>query len=170
MGAVYRAEHRRMERTVALKVIHKGVIRNPAAIQRFHQEARAVARLHHPNIVTAYDADSAGELHFLVMEYIDGITLAELVRRRGPLSPAEACEYICQAALGLQHAHEQGMVHRDIKPHNLMLQPAQSPSGGVIKILDLGLARLSIGADVPTTSDTTAYLATVPLTAAGVVM
>ena len=114
MGAVYRAEHRRMERAVALKFINPELTRQAAATERFQQEVRAAARLHHPNIVHAYDADQAGALHFLVMEYIEGKSLAELVHTRGR-SP-RACDYIRQAAAGLQHAHEQGMVHRDIKP------------------------------------------------------
>jgi serine/threonine protein kinase/HEAT repeat protein len=140
MGAVYRAEHRRMERPVALKVINPALMRHPATVERFQQEVRTAARLHHPNIVTAYDADQAGNppLHFLVMEYVEGQSLADLVRQRGPLPVAEACEYVRQAALGLQHAHEQGMVHRDVKPHNLMRTPR-----GQVKILDFGLARLA---------------------------
>ena len=92
MGAVYRAEHRRMERLVALKVIHPRLTSHPAAVERFQQEVRAAARLDHPNIVTAYDADQAGGLHFLVMEYVEGTSLAELRRRRGPLPVAEACD------------------------------------------------------------------------------
>jgi Protein kinase domain len=161
MGAVYRAEHRRMERPVALKVIHPGLIRNPAAVQRFHQEVRAAARLHHPNIVTAYDAEQAGGLHFLVMEYVEGTCLAELVRERGPLPVAELCCYARQAALGLEHAFEQGMVHRDIKPQNLMLTPA-----GRVKILDFGLARLPRTPGGPSAGSAPAG----PLTGAGTVM
>ncbi len=142
MGAVYRAEHRHMERLVALKVIHPGLMPSLATVQRFRQEVRAAARLQHPNIVTAYDAEEAGGLHFLVMEHVEGRSLADLVRERGPLPIGEACDYARQAALGLQHAHEQGMVHRDIKPHNLMVRPA-----GQVKILDFGLARLARGAE-----------------------
>src|SRR5262249_33562700 len=149
MGAVYRAEHLRMERLVALKVINPGLLRHPATVQRFHQEVRAAARLQHANIVTAHDADQAGGLHFLVMEYVDGISLAELVRTRGPLPVAEGCAYARQAALGLQHAHEQGMVHRDITPHNLMVTHAH----GLVKILDFGLARLPRTPDSAATGD-----------------
>jgi serine/threonine protein kinase/WD40 repeat protein len=162
MGAVYRAEHRRMERTVALKVINPGLIRNPATVQRFQQEVRTAARLIHPNIVTAHDADEAGGLHFLVMEYVEGRSLAELVREGGPLPIAAACAYICQAAAGLQHAHEQGMVHRDIKPHNLMVTP-----GGQVKILDFGLARLARTPDDSTQVATSSYAS---LTGAGAIM
>jgi tRNA A-37 threonylcarbamoyl transferase component Bud32 len=137
MGAVYKARHLHMDRLVALKVIRPALVTHPASLQRFRQEVRAAARLVHPNIVTAYDADQAGSLHFLVMEFVEGRSLDEYLRRRGPLPPAEACSCARQAALGLQHAHEKGMVHRDIKPHNLMLA-----ADGVVKILDFGLARL----------------------------
>jgi DNA-binding beta-propeller fold protein YncE/predicted Ser/Thr protein kinase len=139
MGAVYRAEHRIMQRTVALKVISPELTDNPAAVERFQREVRAAARLSHPNIVTAHDAEQAGELHFLVMEFVEGTDLAELVARRGPLPVMHACNYIRQAALGLQHAFAAGMVHRDIKPQNLMLTPQ-----GRIKILDFGLARFAM--------------------------
>jgi serine/threonine protein kinase len=135
MGDVYKAQHKMMHRPVALKVIKPKLVRHDAAVQRFQREVQAAARLHHGNIVTAHDAEQAGELHFLVMEFVDGVGLDEVVRRRGPLPVAEACEYLRQAAAGLQHAHELGMVHRDIKPHNLML--ARS---GQLKILDFGLA------------------------------
>ncbi len=145
MGTVYKAQHRMMNRPVALKVINEQLVRNGAAVQRFHREVQAAARLTHPNIVTAYDAEQAGNLHFLVMEYVDGLDLAEVVRRRGPLPVAEASDYIRQAALGLEHAHRHGMVHRDIKPQNLI---AGKDEGGRmkdeaevrVKILDFGLA------------------------------
>ena len=91
--------------------------------------------LTHPNIVTAFDAEQAGDQHFLVMEFVDGTDLASVIKQRGPLPVSEACDCIRQAALGLQHAHEKGMVHRDIKPHNLMLSP-----NGQVRILDFGLA------------------------------
>jgi tRNA A-37 threonylcarbamoyl transferase component Bud32 len=139
MGAVYRAEHLLMQRQVALKVINHELIDRPATIERFEREVRAAARLVHPNIVTAFDAEQAGELHFLVMEYVEGTSLARRLAEKGPLGVAEACHYIRQAALGLQHAHERGMVHRDIKPHNLVLTPA-----GQVKILDFGLARFAM--------------------------
>jgi serine/threonine protein kinase len=141
MGQVYLAEHRVMERQVALKVIRRALTDEPAAVARFQQEVKAAARLTHPNIVTAFDAEHVEDLHFLVMEYVDGTDLSRLVGERGPLSPEEACDYIRQAASGLHHAHERGMVHRDIKPHNLMLT-----KDGVIKVLDFGLARLALGA------------------------
>ena len=121
MGTVYRAEHRLMQRIVALKVINPKLVASKTAVERFRREVQAAARLDHPNIVTAYDAEQAGNVHFLVMEYANGIDLQKVLEQRGPLPEREACEYVRQAALGLQHAHENGMVHRDIKPHNLMV-------------------------------------------------
>ena len=135
MGNVYRAEHRLMNRPVAIKLINSQLIRHPQAVERFRREVQAAAKLSHPNIVAAYDAEQAGDVHFLVMEFVEGTDLASFVKQRGPLSVAEACRCIRQAADGLQHAHEQGMVHRDIKPHNLMLS-----AKGQVRILDFGLA------------------------------
>ncbi len=137
MGAVYRASHRLMNREVAVKVIRPEILNRAGAAKRFHREVQAAARLAHPNIVTAYDAEQFENQHLLVMEFVEGRNLAEVVQQRGPLSMIDACDYIRQAALGLQHAHEQGMVHRDIKPHNLMLT-----SDDQVKILDFGLASL----------------------------
>jgi serine/threonine-protein kinase len=138
MGVVYRAEHRVMGRVVALKVLNTGVSSNPLAVERFHREVRLASRLNHANIVTAFDADESGGLHFLVMEFVEGTSLDQLVRARGPLPIGSACECARQAALGLQHAHDKGMIHRDIKPHNLMLART-----GQVKILDFGLARVA---------------------------
>jgi uncharacterized protein (TIGR03067 family) len=137
MGVVYKARHRLMDRVVALKVLHPGLLDRPDWVERFRREVRGAARLVHPHIVTAYDAEQAGGSHFLVMEYVEGISLARLVEERGPLPVAQACAYARQAALGLQHAHECGMVHRDIKPQNLMV----AKETGRVKILDFGLAR-----------------------------
>ncbi|HVS36336.1 MAG TPA: protein kinase [Gemmataceae bacterium] len=163
MGAVYKAEHRHMGRVVALKVINPGLVGSEAAVQRFRQEVQTAARLTHPNIVTAYDADHAGGLHFLVMEFLDGESLDEYLRRKNVLPVAEACDYARQAALGLQHAHELGMVHRDVKPHNLMRTP-----DGRVKILDFGLARLARAAEAP--ADPAAPAPSAQLTAVGAVM
>jgi WD40 repeat protein/tRNA A-37 threonylcarbamoyl transferase component Bud32 len=138
MGSVYEAEQIAMQRRVALKVIRRADSASPATLERFRREVRAAARLSHPNIVTAYDAETAGELHFLVMEYAEGISLTWLVKERGPLPIDEACDYVRQAAQGLQHAHEKGLVHRDIKPDNLI-----RCSDGTVKILDFGLAALT---------------------------
>jgi serine/threonine protein kinase len=143
MGAVYLAEHRHMQRLVALKVISPEFVSNPEAVRRFQQEVTAAARLGpHLHVVTVYDADHVGNTHFLVMEYLEGENLADYLRHTGPLPTQEACDYIRQAALGLQHAAEKGMVHRDIKPQNLMRTPA-----GQVKVLDFGLARLIGGAE-----------------------
>ncbi|HUG18374.1 MAG TPA: protein kinase [Planctomycetaceae bacterium] len=135
MGDVYQAEHIVMNRPVALKIINRELVKKSQAVERFRREVHAAARLSHPNIVTAHDAEQAGDLHFLVMEFVDGIDLSRLVKERGALPVHEACDYARQAALGMQHAHEQGMVHRDIKPHNLMVT-----ADGTVKILDFGLA------------------------------
>jgi WD40 repeat protein/serine/threonine protein kinase len=137
MGTIYQARHKLMDRDVALKVIHPALVDRPGAVERFRREVRAAARLTHPNIVTAHDADQAGDCHFLIMEYVPGQSLAQVLAERGPLPVAEACAAIRQAALGLQYAHEQGMVHRDIKPANLMV------TAGTVKILDFGLARFA---------------------------
>ncbi|HET6884033.1 MAG TPA: efflux RND transporter permease subunit [Pirellulales bacterium] len=136
MGTVYRAEHKLMGRVVALKVIQNRLLGKPDWIERFRREIRAAAHLNHPNIVHAYDAEQVGDAQLLVMEYVEGETLEHVVERHGPLPVTEACEYARQAALGLSHACERGMVHRDIKPQNLLRTPA-----GQVKILDFGLAR-----------------------------
>jgi uncharacterized protein (TIGR03067 family) len=139
MGAVFKAQHKLMQRTVALKVINPNLVARPGTIDRFRREVQAAGQLSHPNIVHSYDADQAGDAHFLVMEYVDGVSLSRLVAENGPLPVDRACSCIQQAAAGLQHAFERGMVHRDIKPQNLMLTP-----GGQVKILDFGLARFAL--------------------------
>jgi WD40 repeat protein len=150
MGQVYKARHQHMNRVVALKVIRKERLSNPEAVRRFYKEVQAAAQLAHPNIVLAFDAGQTGQTHYFAMEYIDGIDLSRLVKESGPLPVLRACDYIRQAALGLQHAHERGLVHRDIKPHNLLVviggatSASRSGSNGkdVVKVLDMGLARL----------------------------
>ncbi len=137
MGVVYQAEQTVMGRSVAIKVINPSVLDHPDALPRFQGEVIAAANLDHPNIVRAYDAEQVGSMHLLVMEYVEGTSLADLVAKKGPLSVAYACHYIRQAALGLQHAFEKGMVHRDIKPQNLMVN-----ARGQVKVLDFGLARM----------------------------
>jgi serine/threonine protein kinase len=142
MGHVYRAQDSVLQRTVALKFIKVELIDiDSEALGRFFQEAQAVAQLAHPNIVTLFGihpGDHAGDPPFIEMEFIEGTNLSVLVKERGPLDIWQAREYIRMAALGLQHAHERGLIHRDIKPQNLMLTAA----GSVVKILDFGLARL----------------------------
>jgi serine/threonine-protein kinase len=151
MGQVFKARHRHMNRLVALKLIRKERLSNPAAVRRFFQEVQAAAHLSHPNIVIAFDAGLAGQTPFFAMEYVEGIDLGRLLKESGPLPVPQACDYIRQAAVGLQHAHERGLVHRDIKPHNLLVtRPTSSGEtgtttaggGAVVKILDMGLARL----------------------------
>ena len=138
MGEVYKAEHRIMQRPVALKVINRRLINKPEAVDRFQREVRAAARLHHPNIVAAYDAEQVADSHFLAMEFVEGTELSEIVKRDGPLPINTACDYVRQVAQGLAHAHSMGMVHRDIKPQNLMVTPT-----GKVKILDFGLANFA---------------------------
>jgi hypothetical protein len=137
MGAVYRAVQVQLDRVVAVKVLHRRMTDRPGFADRFAREVKALARLHHPNIVTAFDADHAGDTHFFVMEYVPGESLEAEVRRRGPLPVAEACDAARQAAEALAHAFEHGIVHRDIKPGNLLRGP-----GGVVKVADFGLARV----------------------------
>ncbi len=138
MGSVYLCEHRLMRRRVAVKVLPTTKAEDTSAKERFLREARAVAALDHPNIVRAYDVDQDDNLHFLVMEYVDGSNLQEIIKRRGgPLEPRRAAHYGAQASLALQHAHETaGIVHRDIKPGNVLVD-----RNGVVKVLDMGLAR-----------------------------
>lgn len=141
MGAVYLCEHEYMKRLVAVKVLPVDKIASdPTALDRFYREARAVAALSHPNVVQAYDIDKFDTVHFLVMEYVDGSSLQDIVARYAGrkqwFDPTRAAHYIAQAAAGLQHAGALGLIHRDIKPGNLLLD-----RNGVVKVLDLGLAR-----------------------------
>jgi serine/threonine protein kinase/DNA-binding response OmpR family regulator len=138
MGTVYRARHRRMKRIVALKVLAKNLGRTPVFVQRFQREVETVARLSHPHIVMAFDADEAEAGHFLVMEFVNGRDLATEVQERGPMSVREAVNGVLQAARAMEYAHSRGIVHRDIKPANLLRDVS-----GVVKVADLGLARLS---------------------------
>jgi serine/threonine-protein kinase len=171
MGQVFKARQRRLNRIVAVKVIRQDLLsHDEEALRRFRREARAFAQLSHPNVLIVYDADQVGDRHFIAMEYVEGTDLSKLIQRHGPLSIVQACDFIRQAALGLQHAHEHGMVHRDIKPSNLFAtvpkpprglsgihlrpalppelraekgeEPGPLPAGTVIKILDMGLARM----------------------------
>lgn len=152
MGLVLKARHRRMDRIVALKVMSASVTRSPEALQRFHREVRAVARLSHPNIVHAYDADEHEGVHYFVMEYVEGTDLSTLVKQHGPLPVDMALTCVIQAARGLEYAHARGVIHRDIKPGNLLLATAALAAVGIdqaqssaVKVLDMGLARLETG-------------------------
>ncbi|MCI0458615.1 MAG: serine/threonine protein kinase [Gemmataceae bacterium] len=162
MGIVYKARDLARNRTVAIKVIRKDRLTHADAVARFRREAQAAARVADAHVVRVYDSDHSGDTHYLVMEYVDGVTLQKLLDQEGQLPVAVACEYVRQAALGLQHIHEQSLVHRDIKPSNLMLTKANPPlpprAGGVdglVKILDLGVAKLSQLGDSPVESLTT---------------
>jgi WD40 repeat protein/serine/threonine protein kinase len=137
MGTVYKAVHTRLDRIFAVKVLPVSRMDKEGAVARFRREMKAVGRLRHPNIVQATDAGEENGVHFLVMEFVEGSNLSAVVGRLGRLPSAVACELVRQAALGLQHAHDAGLVHRDVKPSNLILTP-----GGEVKILDLGLALL----------------------------
>lgn len=136
-GRVFKAEHRLMGRLVALKVIAPQIASKASTIARFHREMRLVGRLDHPNVIRAFDADQVGKLLYLVMEYVAGKSLDFLLLERGALPPDEVIDYAAQAALGLDHAHTRGIVHRDVKPSNLLLD-----EGRQIKVLDLGLGAL----------------------------
>jgi serine/threonine protein kinase len=138
MGEVFKAQHRTLGRIVALKRLRPEAKGSESVAKRFQREMHAAARLHHPNIVMALDADEIDGVPFLVLEWFDGINLAQLVRQTGPLAIDLACSCIRQGALALDHAHKSGLIHRDVKPHNLMVD-----QNGVVKLLDLGLARLS---------------------------
>ena len=147
MGEVYQAEHRRMKRRVAIKMLPSELTKTPNAVQRFEREVEAAAKLIHPNVVTAFDAGEAAGVHFLVMELVEGQDLSALVQEQGPLDIATSLDYTLQAARGLEYAHTEGVVHRDIKPSNLLLDKK-----GTVKILDMGLARFvnEVAGDEPT--------------------
>ena len=121
---------------MALKLLPPGATKSRDAVERFQREVKAAARLSHPNIVRAYDADEDGGIHFLVMELVEGPDLASLVATEGRLPLEHALDCVLQAARGLDYAHQQNVIHRDIKPSNLLLD-----NDGVVKILDMGLAR-----------------------------
>lgn len=140
MSSVYLAEHLLMQRRVAIKVLPKDRVEDSSYLARFHREAQAAAALDHRNIVRAYDVDNEGNLHYLVMEYVEGRDLQRIVHDDGPLDYAVAADYTRQAAEGLAHAHSAGLIHRDVKPANLLVD-----QNDVVKLLDLGLARFNDG-------------------------
>ncbi len=150
MGQVFKAEHRRMKRIVAIKLLPAAMTKDKAAIARFEREVEAAAKISHPNIVAAHDADCANGVHFLVMELIEGSDLSALVKKNGRFPVDKAVNYVLQAAKGLEAAHKKGIVHRDIKPANLLLD-----TEGTVKILDMGLARLNGDGDAPAQADLT---------------
>ncbi len=136
MGVVFKARHRRLKRVGALKILPPSLARDRDAVMRFRREVEAAGRLKHANLVAAQDADEDRGVQFLVMDYVEGRDLDRVVREGGPMPLAQAIDCVIQAARGLEAAHAQGIVHRDIKPGNLMLDQA-----GTVRVLDLGLAR-----------------------------
>jgi serine/threonine-protein kinase len=146
VGQVFKARHRLLHRVVALKLIRPERVTHPTTVGRFQREVQVAAQLDHPNVVRAYDAAEQAGTYYFAMQYVEGADLARVVKERGPLSVAQACHCLAQAARGLQHIHDSGLVHRDIKPGNLIVTAAQAADGGpagTVKILDLGLARLN---------------------------
>jgi tRNA A-37 threonylcarbamoyl transferase component Bud32 len=154
MGQVFKAQDRGRKSLVALKVLAPSVTANQTALKRFRREARAAAKLHHPNIIGALDAGEAHGVHFFVMEYVQGCDLARHVQEHGPLPLAQALDVVLQAAHGLEHAHAAGIIHRDIKPSNLLVagegwrvtgkdnRATSDAPPATVKILDMGLARM----------------------------
>ena len=138
MSSVYLAEHTRMGDKRAIKVLPKSRVRDATYLARFELEAKAIASLNHPNIVLAYDIDNEGDVHYIVMEYVDGLDLQQLVKRDGPTDFSTAAHLVAQAARGLEHAHSKGVIHRDVKPANLLIDP-----DGNVRLLDMGLALVS---------------------------
>jgi serine/threonine protein kinase len=141
VGVVYLARNKLMDRLEVLKVLHKETLVQPEAAERFLREIQSAAKLHHPNVVTAYSALQLGELMVFAMEYVEGDDLGKVIRAEGPLPVIDACNFAMQAAMGLQHAHERNMIHRDIKPGNLIL--LRQGKQATIKILDFGLAKIT---------------------------
>jgi serine/threonine protein kinase len=170
MAGVFKAVHR-LGQVVAIKVLPPSRAKDPSLLARFQREARMAVRLKHPNVVRTFQTGEAGGVHFLVMEYLEGETLDDVLKRRGKLPPAEGARLVYQALQGLQHIHEQGMVHRDLKPSNLMLVSPTTPDGtdttgqATVKILDIGLGRALFEDSVPEASREPDQL-----TAAGIVM
>lgn len=156
MGSVFLARHITMNRPVALKIVSRKVGKDPASLQRFLSEARAIAALDHPNIVQAYSVDKEGDRYYIVMEFIEGLDLGEMVENDGPLEFSRLVNYMRQACDGLAHAHSRNMIHCDIKPSNLMVNRQ-----GVLKVLDMGMARLGGNGDDLTESQEERILGTV---------
>ena len=136
MAVVFKAKQLSLDRIVAIKVLPKRLSENPEFVERFYREGRAAARLNHPHIVQAFDVGEAGGYHYFVMEFIDGNTVYDLLEDGQPMQEPDAIRLILQAARALEHAHALGLIHRDVKPKNLMLT-----KGGVLKLADMGLAR-----------------------------
>ena len=162
MSVVYRARDRVLDRTVAVKILPTAYAENPTLVERFTREARAAARLNHPNIVAVYDSGTDRTMHYIAMEFVAGVDLAHLMREQGALPIGDAAEIAAQIASALSAAHAAGIIHRDIKPANVMVQPSKS-----IKVLDFGIARARDDADL---TRTTTVLGSAPYMAPEVVM
>lgn len=143
MGLVFKALHRSMNRIVALKLLPSSMMSARDTVKRFQREVQAAAVLKHPNVVAAYDAGESAEIAYLVLEYVEGTNLYRLVKERGPLRVAEAADYVRQAAMGLAYLHSRGIIHRDVKPGNLILA-----NDGTVKLLDMGLVRFASSEDL----------------------
>jgi serine/threonine protein kinase len=141
MGIVFKAQHPDFDRSVAIKVLPKSIVDRPRSVARFLREIRSTATLNHPNLVVAYDADVIDGTYFLIMEYVTGRSLKMLLQQFGRLPPLWACDCMRQAALALQHIHERGLVHRDVKPSNLLVTTNPADQRPLVKLLDIGLAR-----------------------------
>lgn len=141
MSIVYKAKHKYMERVVAVKVLHKHLVADAVALQRFQQESQAASSLSHPNIVTVYDFGIEEGQAFFVMDCLEGPTLQDLLEKNEKISPKEATSILVQLCDGLEHAHRKGVVHRDLKPSNLVLMP-QDDGSQLLKIVDFGIAKL----------------------------
>ncbi|MCI0700696.1 MAG: serine/threonine protein kinase, partial [Planctomycetia bacterium] len=165
LGRVFKAKHRTMNRAVAIKVLASALTSTHSARQDFQREVRAAGKLTHPNIITAYDANEYNNRFYLVMEFVDGTSLDELIRAHGPLPIVEACEVIRQLSAGLHYAHKQGMVHHDLSPDNILIARPSSSVPLVAKIAEFGIAKLAPGSpdyaapELPNAPRATAHLA-----------
>jgi formylglycine-generating enzyme required for sulfatase activity/serine/threonine protein kinase len=156
MGQVFKAQHRHMKRLVAVKLMLPDQVKDEGSVRRFRREVEASARLEHPNIVAAFDSRLEGDVFYLVMQYVEGADLHSVVRERGAIEVERAVDYVLQAARGLSYAHSQGVVHRDVKPSNLLLD-----KHGVVKVLDVGLARLDGASSIEGLTGTSEIMGTV---------
>lgn len=141
MATVFKAKQLSLDRMVAIKLLPKKYSSNPQFIERFYAEGRAAAQLNHPNIVQAYDVGKAGEYHYFVMEYVEGSTVYDEIVKSKRFQEGEAIDLIMQVAEALQHAHERGLIHRDVKPKNIMLAAKTAGAPSIAKLADMGLAR-----------------------------
>ena len=138
MAVVYKARCHRLNRLVAIKILKEDTTQDEELRRRFHAESQAVAMLSHPNIVSVFDVSRSSDADYIVMELIDGLTLKQYMKQKGVLNWREALHFAIQIAKALEHAHSRGIVHRDIKPHNIMVL-----KDGSVKVADFGIARIT---------------------------